>query len=167
MYTQVRILAAHLILSGGAGHSKNTHPHLSHPLSTHFLSWQSLASRWEGKRQEKWRYQHGKEAKKERESLSSAAQLPHVSSSGLGSISIWKAREAVQKVKERGSCPMRDNKNRPHRPLWRSCSPLPTPHAPPSTLDHFHTPDATAMMTVDHKLLTKSSQVMWKSRWQF
>lgn len=73
----------------------------------------------------------------------------------------------MQKVKERGSCPMRDNKNRPHRPLWRSCSPLPKPHGPPSTLDHFHTPDAMAMMTVDHKLLTKSSQVMWKSRWQF
>lgn len=61
----------------------------------------------------------------------------------------------MQKVKERGSCPMRDNKNRPHRPLWRSCSPIPNPRAPPSTLDHFHTPDAIAMMTVDHKIAHK------------
>lgn len=84
-----------------------------------------------------------------------------------------KAREAVQKVKERGSRPMRDNnkkkKSTGHTGL---CGVhvhhyLRPPHAPPSVPDHFHTPDATATMTVDRKLLAKSSRVMWKSRWQF
>lgn len=126
------------------------------------------------------------ERKREGSLCPNAAQAWRVSCSGLrpalaceregGRGGVGGEFVAVQKVKERRSCPMRDNKNRPHRPLWCSCSPpglgwagpgwaRPSQHRPPQPLhqpppspDHFHKPDATGAMTVDHKLLAREKK---------
>lgn len=122
------------------------------------------------------------ERKREGSLCPNAAQPRRVSCSGLrpplacereGGRGNGGGLVAVQKVKERGSCPMRDNKNRPHRPLWRSCSlpglgragPSWARPPPPSQMttsllssDHFHKPDAAAVMMVDHKLLARGEK---------